>query len=256
VTFRTSGDAYDRFMGRYSVLLAPKLIEFAGVEPGMRALDVGCGPGGLTRALADRLGADNVAAADPSEPLATACAQRVAGADVRVAAAEQLPWGDDTYDVALSQLVVNFMADAAAGVGEMRRIVRPGGTVASCTWDYGEGMLMLRTFWDAALALDPDAPTEGRTMRFRTPGELQDLWSSAGLQDIDTAALVVNARYTDFEDFWEPFTLGVGPGGAYCVSLDAERQDALREECRRRLGNPEGPFTLTARAWAVRGEVR
>jgi len=256
VTFRTSGDAYDRFMGRYSVLLAPKLIEFAGVEPGMRALDVGCGPGALTRALADRVGAENVAAADPSEPLAAACAERVPRADVRVAGAEKLPWEDDRYDAGLSQLVVNFMDDAVAGVGEMCRVVRPGGVVASCTWDYADGMLMLRTFWESARALDADAPDEGRTMRFQTATDLAGLWSKVGLANVDTAALVVAARYEGFDDFWEPFTLGVGPGGAYCVSLDAERQDALREECRRSLGNPEGPFTLTARAWAVRGEVR
>lgn len=253
MTFAISRDAYDRYMGRYSRELAPRLIAFAGVGPGMCALDVGCGPGGLTEALAAVLGAEGVAAADPSEPLLAACAERVSGADTRVAAAEELPWPDGAFDAALSQLVVNFMRDANAGVREMRRVVRPGGVVASCTWDYAGGMRMLRTFWDAALELDPAAPDEGRLMRFQDPDDLRGLWEAVGLRAVETDALVVEAGYAGFDDFWEPFTLGGGPGGAYCTSLDPEGQEALREACFRHLGKPAGPFTLSARAWAVRG---
>jgi len=255
MTFRTSRDVYDRYMGRYSSELAPRLVGFAGVEPGMRAVDVGCGPGALTEALAERLGAERVAAADPSEPLLAACAERVPGADVRVASAEELPWPEGAFDVALSQLVVNFMRDAGVGVAEMRRVVRPGGVVASCTWDYADGMRMLRIFWDAALALDPGAPDEGRTMRFQSERELREVWEGAGLAEVETGSLEVETTYAHFDDYWEPFTFGAGPGGAYCASLDEERRAALREECRRRLGDPEGPFTLIARAWAVRGRA-
>lgn len=255
VTFAITGDAYDRYMGRYSVRLAPVLIEFAGIEPGARVLDVGCGPGALTRALADLLGADHVAAVDPSQSLLDVCAERVPGADVRLGPAETLPWAADSFDAALSQLVVNFMSDADAGAAEMRRVVRPGGTVASCTWDYRDGMTMLRTFFDAANALDPDAPDEGRTMRFQGADDLRGLWEAAGLEAVETGPLTVEAAYADFDDFWEPFTLGVGPGGQYCSSLSDDARRNLREECRRRLGDPAGPFTLTARAWAVRARV-
>lgn len=255
MTFAVARDAYDRYMGRYSHLLAPRLAEFAGVTAGSSALDVGCGPGALTEELARRLGAESVAAVDPSASFAAACGERVPGADVRVGGAEQLPWPESSFDAALSQLVVNFMADADAGVAEMRRVVRRDGVVASCTWDYAGEMRMLRTFWDAALALDPEAPDEGRVMRFQDPADLASLWARVGLRGVETDAVVVEADYADFDAFWEPFTTGTGPGGAYCASLDPERQAALREECRGRLGDPAGPFSLSARAWAVRGRV-
>jgi SAM-dependent methyltransferase len=255
VTFETSRQAYDAFMGRYADRLAPLLIGFAGAQRGERVLDVGCGPGSLTEALGAHVGAQNVAAIDPSEPFAAACAERVPAADIQVGAAESLPWPVDTFDVALSQLVVNFMSDADAGVAEMRRVVRPGGTVASCTWDYSGGMTMLRTFWDAALSLDSETPDEARTMRYNDPGSLRELWLRAGLEAVATDALVVEASYRDFDDYWEPFTAGVGPGGAYTSSLDPDRRAALREECRRRLGYPDGAFTLSAKAWAVKGRA-
>jgi SAM-dependent methyltransferase len=253
VTFVVAGDAYDRFMGRYSRELAPRLIDFGGIEAGMRVLDVGCGPGALAERLAQRLGPDRVSAADPSEPFVAACSERVPGADVRRAAAEELPWRDETFDAALAQLVVNFMDDPHAGVAEMRRVVRAGGVVCACTWDYGDGMQMLRAFWDTARAVDPDAPDEGRTMRFRTPAELEELWRAVELRDVETRPLVVQTTYPDFEDLWQPVTLGVGPAGGYYASLAPDRQRALRGALFVRLGSPDGPFTLSARAWAVRG---
>jgi SAM-dependent methyltransferase len=256
MTFAVSGDTYDRFMGRYSVRLAPLLLDFAGVSSPARALDVGCGPGPLAAALADRLGAENVGGADPSESFVAACAARVPGADVRQAPAEALPWDDARFDVALSQLVVNFLRDADAGVREMARVVRPGGVVASCTWEYREGMRMLRTFWDAALALDPSAPDEARVMRFQDGEELARLWSDAGLGEVETAPLDVSVEYADFDDYWLPFESGTGPAGAYAVSLPPHARAALRAECSRRLGEPTAAFALTARAWAVRGVRR
>jgi ubiquinone/menaquinone biosynthesis C-methylase UbiE len=252
VTFAAPAESYDRYMGRYSRRLAPLLADFAGVAQGMRVLDVGCGPGALTEHLAGRVGAEEVAAVDPSESFAQACAARVPGADVRAAGGERLPWPDGEFDAVLSQLVVNFMADPARGVSEMRRVARPGGVAAACVWDH-ERMEMLRTFWDSALVLDPEAPTEARQMRFGTPDELRDLWTEAGFDEVATDSLEVTERYESFDDYWKPFTAGVGPGGAYCVSLDDAARDALREECRRRLGDPAGGFSLPARAWAVRG---
>jgi SAM-dependent methyltransferase len=253
VTFAVAGDAYDRFMGRYSRELAPRLIEFAGVEPGMRVLDVGCGPGALAERLASLAGSELVAAADPSEPFVAACAERVPGADVRRADAEELPWRDGAFDAALAQLVVNFMRDAALGVAEMRRVVRSAGIVAACTWDYGDGMQLLRAFWDAARAVDPDAPDEGRSMRYRRPEELDDLWRRTGLKDVEIGPLVVETTYGGFDELWEPLTLGVGPAGSFCSALEPRRKQTLRDELVSRLGSPEGPFTLRARAWGVRG---
>jgi SAM-dependent methyltransferase len=253
--FATSREAYDAFMGRNADRLAPRLIAFAGVQAGEHVLDVGCGPGSLTEALAELAGPEVVAAVDPSEPFAAATAERVPGADVRTGGAESLPWPADTFDAALAQLVVNFMSDADAGVAEMRRVVRPGGTVAACTWDIAGGMTMLRTFWDAALSLDPETPDEARTMRYNDPDTLRELWLRVGLDAVENDALVIETPYRDFDDYWNPFTGGVGPAGAYTASLDPDRREALREECRRRLGDPDGPFTLNAKAWAVKGRA-
>ena len=200
MTFGIAGDSYDRFMGRYSRELAPRLIAFAGIADGMRALDVGCGAGALTVALADRLDAANVAAADPSEPLLAACAERVPGADVRLAPAEELPWAEESFDAVLSQLVLNFVSDADAAVAEMRRVAAPGGIVASCTWDYAGGMRMLHAFWKAAAELDPLAPDESN-MRYRTEEELASLWGRGGLNHVETAALEVETEYVGFDDF-------------------------------------------------------
>ncbi len=258
-TFRDSAaDAYDRHVGRYGPTLAAALIEFAGVEPGQRALDVGCGPGALTTALARHLGAANVCAADPSEPFAAACGSRLPGVAVVVAAAESLPYPDGSFDVALSQLVVNFLTDAGAGVREMARVTRSGGVVAACVWDYAGEMTLLRAFWDAAREIDPEgaaAVDEGATMSWCSERELAGLWAGAGLRDVRTGQLEARAAYTGFDQLWSPLPTGVAPSGAYCKALDDDRREALREAYRRRLGVGTGPFELTARAWAVAGVV-
>jgi ubiquinone/menaquinone biosynthesis C-methylase UbiE len=253
MSFAVPADAYDRYMGRYSRRLAPLFADFASVTSGQRILDVGCGPGALTAELATRIGAKCVAASDPSNEFVLACVERVPGADIRRSPAEELPWPDGSFDAVLSQLVMGFLRDVDIAVGEMRRVVRAGGLLAACTWDYGGEMDMLRTFWDAALALDPAAPDEARVMSYTDPESLRELWLQSGLSDVQTAPLVVEVEYAGFEDYWQPFLTGTGPGGAYCASLDAHRQAALREECFWRLGTPNTRFTLAARAWAVRG---
>jgi SAM-dependent methyltransferase len=217
-TFRASADAYDRHVGRYSEQLASALIAFAGVEPGMRVVDVGCGPGAPTAVLARRLGPASVSAADPSEPFAQACRARLPGVHVVVAGAEALPFAGGAFDAALSQLVVNFMRDAEAGVREMARVTRPGGVVAACVWDYAGEMTLLRAFWDAAREVDPAraaAADEGSVMRWCAEGELADLWRSAGLADVRFGPLAVSATYTGFDDLWSPFPTGVAPSGAF-----------------------------------------
>jgi SAM-dependent methyltransferase len=253
VTFTSGTDAYARHVGRYGAALSAAHADAAGVAPGDRALDVGCGPGVLLAELTERLGVDGVAGVDPSPPFVEAARAAVPGADVRLAPAEQLPFESGAFDVVLSQLVVNFMHDAEQGVAEMRRVARR--TVTSCVWDYAGAMTMLRAFWDAALELDPTAPDEGRTMRYCSPDELAQLWTKAGLRDVETRPLLVSARYDDFDDYWSPFPTGLAPSGAYCASLDSDRQQALRDACFRRLGSPRGAFELSARAWFVRGSV-
>lgn len=251
MSFEVSGDAYDRFMGRYSRELAPVFADFAGVAAGQRVLDVGCGSGVLTEELARRLGADHVAGADPS-PLLEATAQRVPGADLKQASAESLPWPDTSFDAALAQLVVHFMDDPAAGAAEMRRVTRPEGVVAACTWDFDGGMPLLGLFWQSVRAFDPGADPE--TSPF-DEGGLEALWRDSGLTDIEVDGLEVSTRYEDFDELWGSFQNGVGPAGQHVLALEPERQAAVRDEYFSRLGEPSGSFTLDARAWAVRGRV-
>lgn len=225
-------------MGRFSTRLAPVFADFAGVEPGMRSLDVGAGTGALTAELARRGG--EVAAAEPSPAFAAALHSRFPGLDVREAGAEELPWPDDSFDVALAQLVVAFMSDAPAGVREMRRVA---GTVALCMWDR-EGMEMLAAInrtRDALGASREDSP-------YRSRLEIEQLVGDGAESEL----LEVDADYVDFEDFWSALVGGVGPGGQWVVALDDEQRATARAELFRQLGEPDGPFTLTGRAWAAK----
>ena len=257
-TFRSAADMYGRFVGRYAPSLAAALIGTVGLDRDDRVLDVGCGPGGLAAALAGVVGEENVAAVDPSEPFVSLCRERLPGADVQVAVAEELPFEDDSFDAAFAQLVVNFMTDPVRGVGEMKRVVEPGGSVAACTWDYKEGMTMIRAFWDAAHEIAPEGAEEydeGKNMHHATVEELTGLWEEVGLDQVEGGELSVTVDYADFEDLWAPLPTGIGPAGAFCASLEPEQQQALRAAMARRLGDPEGPFELSARAWYAVGRA-
>jgi SAM-dependent methyltransferase len=256
MTFAVQAQVYDSFVGRYGEALGRELAARAGLDSGMRALDVGAGTGKLTAMLAAVVGEVNVSAVDPSEPFVEALATRFPAAEIAQAAAEELPFAEDSFDAVFAQLVVNFMRDAERGVSEMRRVAVDGGVVAAAVWDYPGEMTMLTSFWRAAAALDPvgAAETDERTtMAFDEPGELGDLWRRAGLRDVDDGEIVVSASYASFEELWEPFTAGVGPAGGYTAGLDPEKREDLREEYRAELGSPTGPFELSARAWYAVG---
>ena len=250
MSFVVAADAYDRFMGRYSVPLAPQLADLATVAPGQRVLDVGCGPGALTAELVRRLGPDNVSAVDPSEPFVAAAKERHPGVDVQLATAEQLPFGDGEFDAALAQLVVHFMSDPVAGLREMARVTREDGVVAASVWDHAGGRGPLSLFWDAAREGDPDVMDESQMAGARA-GNLTDLFEAAGLRGVEETAHSVDVEHPSFDEWWEPFTLGVGPAGAHVAGLDPEQQAQLRERCRER--QPDAPFVVTAKAWTARG---
>jgi ubiquinone/menaquinone biosynthesis C-methylase UbiE len=247
--FDVTDTAYDRFMGRYSVQLAPVFADFAGEAE--HVLDVGAGTGALTAELLRRT--EHVAAIEPSQKFADALHARLPGVDVRQGPGEELPWPDDTFDAALAQLVVAFMADAPAAAREMRRVVRPGGVVAVCMWDRAR-MEMFAAINGAREAIAPDVEERGAA-KYRTLDELEQLLLDAGLEDVEGGALEVEAAYSGFDDFWDALVGGVGPAGEWVVRLDDERRAALPDELRRRLGEPDGPFTLRGTAWAARGRA-
>ncbi|MEA2310698.1 MAG: hypothetical protein QOE28_666 [Solirubrobacteraceae bacterium] len=254
MTFSLTGDAYDRFMGRYSEPLSGRFADFA--RPGRGSmLDIGCGPGALTAELAERVGAENVSAIDPEEHFLDACRARVPGVDARRGLAEDLPYDDGEFAAALSQLVLHFSEEPERAAEEMVRVVRPGGVVAACTWVV-RGVEMLNVVWDSADGLvAPTASGAESRQRLRTAGQLEALFAGAGVEKLETATLEVEASYADFDDFWLPITNAAGPIGTFYGRLSEDHRAGLRERCRERLDDPQGPFTLTATACAVRGRT-
>ena len=250
-SFLAPAPGYDALMGRYLPTLAPAFADAARIGPDHRVLDVGCGPGGLTRELVARTGAADVAAIDPSEPFVQACRDRNPGVDVRLGVAEALPFADEEFDATLACLVVGFMSDAAAGIAEMARVTRPGGVVAACFWDVAT-MPMLIRFWAGVSELAGATRGEVGLLGGRE-GDLSALLAGAGLADVHEISIAAHARYENFQDWWNPLTLGIGPTGMYVRTLDDDGRQALRDACRRQFTDPDEPFTLDARAWCAIG---
>jgi SAM-dependent methyltransferase len=251
VTFAVPAEAYDRFMGRYSGTLAPQMADLSGVEAGQRVVDVGCGPGALATELVRRVGADAVAAVDPSESFAAAAAERNPGVDVRLAAAEELPFADDEFDAALAQLVVHFMEDPVRGLAEMGRVTRSGGAVVACVWDHAGGRTPIEPFWQVARAVVPGLEGETELAGARQ-GHLGELFAQAGLRNVEETALHVRGEHPTFEDWWLPFKLGVGPAGSAFQQLEPEQQQEIEQRLRERL---PAPIMLETYAWAARGSA-
>jgi SAM-dependent methyltransferase len=249
VSFEVTADAYARFIGEYSDRLAVDFADFACIQPGHHVLDVGSGPGALTAQLVARVGSDHVAAVEPSASFLEALRNRLPDVDVRAGVAEELPYANQTFDAALAQLVVHFMRDPVAGLREMARVTKSGGVVAACVWDHAGGLGPLASMWNAARDLDPAVDDESGRAGARE-GQLAELCATAGLSDIESSMLTVRRRYATFDEWWEPFTYGIGPSGAYVAGLDVAHRADLRDRCAEHL--PAAPFELAASAWAVR----
>lgn len=251
--------AYERMMGRWSARLAPLFVDFAQVREGSRVLDVGCGTGSLVHAVAQITRRSEIVGIDPAQPFIDHCRSRFV--DPRIAfdcgSALELPYPDDAFDQSLSLLVFMFLPQPEAAASEMRRVTRPGGTVAACTWNV-ERLELSSILWDEAMKLDPNAELHAeRPRRCTRKGELDALWHAAGLEDVEETALEIRTEFSSFDDWWLPFVGGAGPAGAYVVGLSPERREALRAALHAKLlaGGADHPFALRAQAWAVRGTV-
>jgi SAM-dependent methyltransferase len=258
--FFADSDPYERFMGRWSHVLGARFAEFVSIGQHDSVLDVGCGIGSLSFAIADAFSAARVIGVDPSVAFVSRAQTRMGNERARfmVGDAQALPFPDSMFDKVVSQLVLNFVPAREQALREMIRVSRPGGVVAAAVWDYADGMRMLRLFWDEAVALDPPvaARDEGR-MPLCTRGELGALWRACGLERIEEQPIVIDLAFASFADYWQPFLGGQGPAGAYVVSLAASRRATLQRRLRDRLlsSRQDGPFVLQARAWAVKGSV-
>lgn len=252
--------AYERFMGQWSRRLAPALVTFAGIRDGDDVLDVGSGTGALASAVAEKFPSARITGVDPSAAYVAYAQSRAAGPRLRfvVGDAQQLELADDTFDRAVSLLVMNFIPDPAKAVREMLRVTRPDGVIAAAVWDYGDGMQMLRIFWDEAVAADPAAAArDERHMPLCRQGQLADLWRARGLLRVEEQPLTIQTTFASFDEYWTPFLGSQGPAGAYVATLSAEDRDQLRLQLSQRLlgDGADGPIALSARAWAVRGTV-
>ena len=252
MTFEVAGDAYDRFMGRYSRPLAVRFADWLEVTDGQRAVDVGCGPGALTEQLVSRLGADHVSAIDPSAPFVEACRARFPEVDVHQGAAESLPFGDDTYDVAGACLVVHFMTDPIGGLAEMRRVTRDGGWVGATVWDLKGSRAPMAPLWEAVAEVAPEHPDES-DYQGGSRDSLVAILEGAGLRDVEAVELPVTVTHPSFQEWWEPYLHGVGPSGEAVAAMSPERRGRAEEILRHKLG--EGPFDITAVAYAARGRA-
>lgn len=253
------GSPYERYVGRWSRRLAPAFLAWLGLAPGRRWVDVGCGTGALCAAIVEQCAPAALTGVDPSQGFLDVARRTLpAQVDLRLGSAASIPLPDGAVEVVVSGLVLNFIPDLPAALREAGRVSVRGGTFAAYVWDYAGRMQFMRHFWDAAVALDPQAAAldEGRRFPVCAPDALRSAITAAGFGDVETTGLEVPTVFGSFDDFWEPFLGGQGPAPAYAMSLDEAGRDRLRERLRERLPiEADGSVALVARAWAVRATM-
>jgi SAM-dependent methyltransferase len=250
------GDAYERYVGRWSRQVAPAFLDWLATPAGLRWVDVGCGTGALSAAILDLCAPQHVTGVDPSAGfLATAAENLGDRVELLEGSGEVIPLPDGAADAVVSGLALNFMPDPGAALAEMRRVAGPG-TVAAYVWDYAGRMDFMRLFWDAAVAQDAAARDldEGVRFPFADAEGLSALFAEAGLSDIATTSIDVPTVFPDFDALWEPFLGAQGSAPSYLASLDADARFDVREHMRHHAPTADdGSISLIARAWAVRG---
>ncbi|HET7701852.1 MAG TPA: class I SAM-dependent methyltransferase [Candidatus Limnocylindrales bacterium] len=256
----SGGDAYERYVGRWSRQVAPIFVDWLAVEPGRRWLDLGCGTGALTATILERAAPASVVGIDPSADFVEHARGGVPDrrASFAVGSAQAIPLDDANVDVAVAGLVLNFVPEPAEGLAEMVRVTAPGGIVAAYVWDYAEGMQLVRHFFDAAITLDPAATAEDEGVRFPfcRPEPLRQAFAAAGLDAVEVRAIEIATVFANFDEYWTPFLSGVGAAPAMAMRMEEGQRNAIRDRLRVTLPTePDGSIRLSARAWAARGTV-
>ena len=254
----TDADGYEMYVGRWSRKVGEGFLAWLDASPGLRWLDLGCGTGALTSQILRLCGPQSVVGVEPSDDFLALARQQIADdrAEFRQGSGSEIPIADGGVDMAVSGFVLNFIPDPALALKELMRCTAPGGTIASYVWDYAGHVQFMRTFWDAAVALDPAAREQDEGLRFPIcrPNRLADVFAGAGLRDVVTEAIDIPTPFRDFDDYWRPFLSGVGPAPGYCVSLGDTARDRLKHRLQEILPtDSDGMILLAARAWAVRG---
>jgi SAM-dependent methyltransferase len=254
-----SGSPYEQYVGRWSRRVAPPFLSWLDIPAGRKWLDVGCGTGALCAAIVDRCSPSSIAGIEPSDGFLKTARENLAGrAALGKGSATAIPLGEAVVDVVVSGLVLNFVPDPRAALGEMARVTAKGGTIAAYVWDYAGKMELMRFFWDAAAELDPGAARldEGARFPLCRPDALESLFSGAGLKRAEVKSIDIATQFSDFDDYWRPFLGGQGPAPAYAMALDETARARLRDRIRARIPiAADGSISLTARAWAARGNV-
>jgi SAM-dependent methyltransferase len=259
----SDGAAYERFLGRWTRVLAPELLDFGGLPPDGPLLDVGTGTGSMALAMSARWPARQIYAIDVAESYIDHARTNVSSAALtfEVGDACALPYESALFSGAVAQLVLNFVPDAYAAITEMRRVTRAGGKVVAAVWDFRGGLVYQRLLWDTAAGIDARA-ANARDRLFSGPLVLPDglpmLFEAAGLEDVQRGSITIRMNFANFADYWEPLLGGQGPFGSYVATLSPDLQREIESAVRRAYcsGAPDGERSMTATAWATRGTVR
>src|SRR5262245_6772699 len=259
----SDGASYELFLGRWTKVLAPYILDFAEFSSDGPLLDVGTGTGSMASAMAARWPKRPIVAIDIAEPYIAFARSKMAGASINfeLGDASSLQFENNTFSGTTAQLVLNFVPNPSAAINEMKRVTRPGGVVVAAVWDFRGGLVYQRLLWDTAAGIDPEAATARDRLfsgALALPDGLLQLFGEAGLADVQRESITFRMNYSDFDDYWQPLLGGQGPFGTYVATLTPETRRTIEEAVRRAYcsGAPDGERSLTATAWAVRGRVR
>jgi len=252
------GNPYEYFMGRWSKLMAPKFLDWLNFPKKLKWLDIGCGTGVLGEAIYRYSEPAQLFSIDPSEGFLSKAKERLHGkGEFMLGNVSELPLDDQIFDIVVSGLALNFFPDLNSALTEMKRVLKPNGTIAAYVWDYSDRIDFLRYFWDAAVSIDAHSNRLDEGVRFPicNLGYLKEAFQNAGMYEIAVTKLDIITVFKDFDDYWNPFLGGQGPAPGYLASLSGELKEELKINIKKKMPiESDGSISLLARALAIRGK--